>query len=88
MTYFKASWSALGVTLLVAACGGGDGGPLGTQNASPARGALMQNPPPRITALTAADFTASLQASPTGQGLQQLAGTPVCGVDEIGRAHV
>ncbi len=81
MTYFKASWSALGATLLVAACGGGDGGPLGTQNTNPARGALMQNPPPRITALTAADFTASLQASPSGQGLQQLAGTPVCGVD-------
>lgn len=81
MTYFKASWSALGVTLLLAACGGGDGGPLGTQNANPARGALMQTPPPRITALTAADFTASLQASASGQGLQQLAGTPVCGVD-------
>jgi hypothetical protein len=80
MTYFKASWVALGATLLVAACGGG-GGPLGEQNASPARGALMQNPPPRITSLTAADFTASLQASSTGQGLLQLAGTPTCGVD-------
>ena len=81
MTYFKASWATLGATLLVAACGGGDGGPLGTQNASPARGALMQNPPPRITSMTAADFTAKLQASASGQGLQQLAGAPVCGVD-------
>lgn len=80
MTYFKASWAALGATVLVAACGGG-GGPLGEQNASPARGALMQTPPPRITSLTAADFTASLQASSTGQGLLQLAGTPTCGVD-------
>lgn len=80
MTYFKASWAALGATVLVAACGGG-GGPLGEQNANPARGTLMQSPPPRITALTAADFTASLQASASGQGLLQLAGTPTCGVD-------
>ncbi len=80
MTYFKASWAALGATIVVAACGGG-GGPLGEQNASPARGALMQSPPPRITSLTAADFTASLQASASGQGLLQLAGTPTCGVD-------
>ncbi|MDO9165451.1 MAG: prolyl oligopeptidase family serine peptidase [Rhodoferax sp.] len=81
MAYFKASWVALGATLLVAACGGGGGDTLGTQDTNPARGALMQSPPPRITSLTAADFTASLQASPTGQGLQQLAGAPVCGVD-------
>lgn len=81
MIHLNASWTALGATLLVAACGGGGGDSLGTQDTSPARGALMQNPPPRITSLTAADFTASLQASPTGQGLQQLAGTPVCGVD-------
>lgn len=81
MAYFKASWAALGATLLVAACGGGDGGPLGTQDANPARGALMQTPPPRITSMTAADFTAKLQASASGKGLQQLAGTPVCGVD-------
>lgn len=81
MIYFKASWAALGAALLVAACGGGDGGPLGTQNASPARGELMQSPPPRITSMTKEDFTAKLQANSSGQGLLQLAGALVCGVD-------
>ncbi len=79
MINFKASWAALGATLLVAACGGGDGGPLGTQDTKPARGALMQSPPPRITSMTAADFTALLTAK--SASLLQLAGTPVCGVD-------
>ncbi len=79
MIYFKASWAALGATLLVAACGGGDGGPLGTQDAKPARGALMQSPPPRTTSMTAADFTALLTAK--SASLLQLAGAPVCGVD-------
>ena len=79
MIYFKASWAALGAALLVAACGGGDGGPLGTQDAKPARGALMQSPPPRITSMTAADFTAILTAK--SASLLQLAGAPVCGVD-------
>ncbi len=79
MINFKASWAALGATLLVAACGGGDGGPLGTQDAKPARGALMQSPPPRITSMTASDFTALLTAK--SASLLQLAGAPVCGVD-------
>jgi hypothetical protein len=79
MINFKASWATLGAALLVAACGGGDGGPLGTQNATPTRGALMQSPPPRITSMTAADFTALLTAK--SASLLQLAGTPVCGVD-------
>jgi hypothetical protein len=81
MTYLKASWAALGAALLVAACGGGDGGALGTQNAHPARGELVQSPPPRVTSMSATDFTARLQASPSGLGLLQLAGTPACGVD-------
>ena len=81
MIYFKTSWAALGAALLVAACGGGDGGPLGSQDSAPARGVLMQTPPPRITSLSAADFTASLQASASGQGLLQLAGAPACGID-------
>ena len=79
MINFTASWAALGAALLVAACGGGDGGPLGTQDAKPARGALMQSPPPRITSMTAADFTAILTAK--SASLLQLAGAPVCGVD-------
>lgn len=68
--------------LALSACGGGGAdGPLGTQDANPARGALMQHPPPRTAALTVADFTASLQASASGRDLLLLAGAPVCGVD-------
>lgn len=82
MRYLNASWAALGAALLVAACGGGDsGGPLGTQNATPARGALMQTPPPRITSMTAADFNTLLSASADGKNVIALAGTPTCGVD-------
>jgi pimeloyl-ACP methyl ester carboxylesterase len=82
MSQFKILGVALASALLVAACGGGDGGdPFGTQVANPARGQLMQSPPARVTSLTAAAFTASLNASASGQGLLQLAGAPVCGVD-------
>ena len=82
MGYFMASWAAIGASILVAACGGGGGGgPLGTQNAAPGRGDLVQSPPPRITSLSAADLKASLSASTSGQGLLQVAGNPTCGVD-------
>lgn len=82
MKQFKILGTALGAALLVAACGGGGGGDtFGTQVTNPARGQLMQNPPALITSLTPEGFTASLNASTSGQGLLQLAGTPVCGVD-------
>ncbi len=82
MRQFKLLGTALGVALLVAACGGGDGGdPFGTQVTTPERGQLMQSPPAAIYSLTAASFTASLNAKPSGQGLLQLTGAPVCGVD-------
>lgn len=76
--------TAVAAASLLTACGGGSSsGNLGTvdTSASPARGALLQNPPPRITSLTAADLTTSLKASATGQGLLAVAGTPTCGVD-------
>jgi len=66
--------------LLLAACGG-SGDPLGTQSANPARGQLMQNPPPRIIAVSAAEFKGSLAASESGKDLLKLASDPVCGVD-------
>jgi len=82
MSQFKLLGAALGATLLMAACGGGgDTFTFGKQVANPARGQLMQDPPLLITSLTPTGFTASLNASPTGQGLLQLAGAPVCGVD-------
>lgn len=82
MNKYKASWAAMGAALLVAACGGGGGGtPAGTQDTSGTRGALLQNPAPRIVSLSAAELTGKLQASSTGQGLLAVAGTPACGVD-------
>ncbi len=78
MTQFKTLMLTLSAAVALAACGGG-GGPLGTQDAAPARGALMQTPPPRITSMTAADFNALLTAK--SPSLLQLAGTPTCGVD-------
>lgn len=83
MRGFHATGAAAAAALLVAACGGGGGTPdsLSTQNNSPARGDLVQNPPPRITAIDAAYFTSSLKASTSGQTLLALAGTPTCDVD-------
>lgn len=77
MRQIKVLGAALGVALLVAACGGGDS----TVSTTPARGALMQDPPLRVTALTASGFQASLNASASGQGLLAVAGAPKCGID-------
>ncbi|NVO07567.1 MAG: alpha/beta hydrolase [Rhodoferax sp.] len=88
MKFTISSWAAVGASLLVAACGGGgsSSGSAGTQNSAPARGELMQSPPPRITSLTAADYNASLSASAAGQGLLALStgsatGSLPCGID-------
>ena len=87
MKYMKSTWAAMGAALVLAACGGGDGDPAGTQNANPGRGELMQSPPFRVIALSAADLTGKLAASgASGQTLLQLAtgspsGTLPCGVD-------
>lgn len=87
MKLTKSSWAALGASILLAACGGGGGGGnAGITNANPGRGELMQSPPIRTTSLSAADFTAELQASTNGLGALQLSTgsttTPLpCGVD-------
>ena len=49
---------------VLAGCGSGSGSPGANVNASSARGTLIENPPLRIASLTAADFTAQLNASP------------------------
>ena len=80
--YVLTAISAASVVCVLSACGGGGSADnQGIVNPAPARGDLLQNPPPRITSLTAADLTASLKASATGQGLLAVAGTPTCGVD-------
>lgn len=67
---------------LLAGCGGGsDSGGSQVVDNSGARGSLEFNPPLRITGLTAAEFTAQLNASASGKQLLALAGTPKCGVN-------
>lgn len=71
---------------LLAACGGSSDGSDGRgadavkTDLSGARGALIVEPPPRITLLTAAAFNDSLNASATGAALKSLAGTPHCDI--------
>ncbi|RZU00572.1 alpha/beta hydrolase family protein [Rivibacter subsaxonicus] len=65
--------AALSASLLLAACGG-DG-----EDAPPARATIITAQ--LAGSLTAAQFTAALQGSASGQGLLQIAGAPVCGVD-------
>jgi prolyl oligopeptidase family protein len=72
--------------LLLAACSDGTGGSSAAVDTSGARGSLVYNPPLRIATLTAADFTAQLNAQGlTGQQLLALVsgGTGIlpCGVD-------
>jgi pimeloyl-ACP methyl ester carboxylesterase len=75
---------AVGATLVLAACGGGSSSTV-SANTSAARGTLIYNPPFRSASVTAADFTASLQATASGQQLflllTEAAILPVCGVD-------
>ncbi len=66
---------------LLAACGGDSTSNLGVVDNSPARGALIQNPPPRTAFFTADDFAAKLNASATGRNLLAVTGKPKCGVD-------
>ena len=67
---------------LLAGCGGGsDSGGDAVVDNSTGRGALEFNPPLRITGLTAAEFTAQLNASPSGKQLLAIAGAPKCGVN-------
>ncbi|MDB5869967.1 MAG: hypothetical protein JWP96_2299 [Polaromonas sp.] len=74
--------STVAAASLLAACGGGDStGSLLRPVGSPARGALIHNPPPRTAFYTAAELTAKLNASASGRNLLAVAGAPRCGVD-------
>ena len=74
--------TAIAAASLITACGdSGSPGNLGVVDNSPARGALIQNPPPRTAFFTAGDLAAKLNASASGRNLLAVAGTPKCGVD-------
>jgi hypothetical protein len=80
-TGITARAASLTAAVLIAACGGGSDDEGITTDLSGDRGSLQTNPPLRVTTLSSADFLASLNGSPTGQGLLAVAGAPKCGVD-------
>jgi Prolyl oligopeptidase family len=67
--------------LAMALTGCGTDSPTAGTTPSTARGTLLYDPPLRIASLTAATFTASLNANPSGAQLLEVAGPPTCGVD-------
>lgn len=73
---------ALGVVAAALALGAcGSDSPTGTVSTATDRGTLVDDPPLRVASLNAADLTAQLNASSSGQQVLALAGTPACGVD-------
>ncbi|MGL5001919.1 MAG: alpha/beta hydrolase family protein, partial [Casimicrobium sp.] len=79
---------SLGLAALAAAvltaCGSGNdvsSGPVIDPPPVNARGTIVANPPPVLSAFTAAEYTAALSASATGRNLLALAGTPKCGIN-------
>ncbi|NDU86173.1 MAG: alpha/beta hydrolase [Ferrovum sp.] len=68
------------VTPFLGGCGGG-GSSGATVATSTVHGTLIENPPLRVASLNAADLTAQLNASVSGQQLLALSGAPTCGID-------
>jgi predicted esterase len=78
---YSLSLAALSAAVLSACGGGGDVATGPTIDLTTARGTLVANPPVVLASFaTAADYTAVLQSSAAGKGLQSLAGTPKCGI--------
>ena len=81
--------AAVSVAAVLAACGGGGNDtvtPASNDTVPPAstviRGQLIQSPPTTVVSLSAPFLAGLLQSNgAAGQGLLQLAGTPVCGVE-------
>ena len=76
--------AACAAAMVLTACGGGGGGGSDTAApvATPTRGQLIQSPPSTVISLSAPFLAGLLQSNgAAGQGLLQLGGTPVCGVE-------
>ena len=79
-----AYWKVLApiAALFVAACGGSDSNEDNEAEAGPPpRGSLIEDPPARVTSLSAADIVLALGGTLEGQQFLQFAGSPVCRVD-------
>jgi hypothetical protein len=80
MKRFRSALGAMGVALLVTACGGTNT-ETSAVDTSTARGTLVEDPPFRIASLDATTFQAELASTASGQQLLQVTGNPTCGVD-------
>jgi len=81
MLYQVRGLSAAALAVCILAACGGNGSTGASVDSSGARGSLIYNPPARTASLTAADLTATLQSTPSGQQLLLVAGQPSCGID-------
>lgn len=76
--------AAVSAAVVLAACDGGNNTatPTPTPTTTSTRGQLIQSPPSTVVSLSAPFLTGLLQSNgAAGQGLLQLGGTPVCGVE-------
>lgn len=71
---------AMGATMMLAACGGGST-TTAANTTMTHEGALIFNPPFRVGSATAAQFAATVGATPAGAELLLVTGPPVCGID-------
>src|SRR6267142_6835575 len=70
----------IAVSLLAAACGGGNA-PSPPPNVSSGRGQLIKSPPSRLSSLSASELLSTLSGSTQGQVVLQFALAPTCSVD-------
>lgn len=84
MVSWLRSPAMLACSLLLAACSGGDDDPPAAEPAPanpPARGSLIESPPPRTASLSASSLLAAMASVPEAQQLLELIAPPKCGID-------
>jgi hypothetical protein len=82
MSRFPLLLTVFATALILSGCDSSDNDDdPGESNEPPPRGTLVEDPPPRVTSLSAADLVVALGGTLDNQQFLQLAGTPVCRVD-------
>jgi hypothetical protein len=81
MLMFVRVLGSLTAAALLCACDGSNGGDEEEGNAPPVRGTLVEDPPPRVASVSAAELVAALGGTLQGQQFLEFAGTPACRVD-------